>query len=126
MCDSASWLVTPPNDQLFDIQAIKRPESLRANPLLDRWHALQVFKTEQYLDMHLQRKHVHEIPEASTSCLSEWCDVLQCDWFSLYHTIHTSKANAAARREKLLGAGAHCMPHVATRTRQRCEELAQK
>lgn len=37
------------------------------------------FKSEQYLDLHLQRFWSHKINPNATECLGTWCDVLGCN-----------------------------------------------
>lgn len=37
-----------------------------------------MFKTEEYLDKHMNRRHAHELyPEAKT-CFADFCPILNC------------------------------------------------
>jgi hypothetical protein len=47
-------------------------------------YANKVFKSEYYVDKHMERKHADKIPPGADVCLAEYCDVLQCDRHSAY------------------------------------------
>lgn len=38
----------------------------------------KLFRSERYLDMHMERKHPDLLNSNATTCLAEYCDVLQC------------------------------------------------
>jgi hypothetical protein len=38
----------------------------------------KIFKSERYIDFHLQRFWKHKIAAEATECLANWCDVLGC------------------------------------------------
>ncbi|KAL1514616.1 hypothetical protein AB1Y20_003710 [Prymnesium parvum] len=36
------------------------------------------FRSEHYIDMHLDRKHLDTLPHTATTCLGDFCDILRC------------------------------------------------
>lgn len=38
----------------------------------------KVFKSEQYIDAHLVRRHTDSLPAVGGTCLAEYCDILRC------------------------------------------------
>jgi hypothetical protein len=43
----------------------------------------KMFKSEHYLDLHLERKHAGMLNQSASVCVGELCDVLQCpSWLS--------------------------------------------
>ena len=39
----------------------------------------KVFKSEYYVDKHMDNRHMDKIPEGADTCLLDYCDVLRCD-----------------------------------------------
>ena len=39
----------------------------------------KVFKSEYYVDKHMDNRHMDKIPEGADTCLADYCDVLRCD-----------------------------------------------
>lgn len=51
------------------------------------WKSLysdKVFKSEYYVDKHMERRHMDKIPAEADVCLAELCDVLQCSRHAAY------------------------------------------
>ena len=51
------------------------------------WRSLysgKVFKSEYYVDKHMERRHGDKIPSTADVCLADYCDVLQCDKHAEY------------------------------------------
>jgi rubredoxin len=49
----------------------------------------KVFKSEQYIDAHLVRRHTDSLPAAGGTCLAEYCDILRCpSWVSASARVH--------------------------------------
>lgn len=43
----------------------------------------KLFRSEHYLDMHLERKHAAALPRNASGCLGDFCDILHCpSWAS--------------------------------------------
>ena len=38
----------------------------------------KMFRSERYIDMHMDRKHLDTLPTSATTCLGEFCDILRC------------------------------------------------
>ena len=46
------------------------------------WKSLysdKVFRSEHYVDVHMDNRHADKIPEGATVCLADYCDLLRCD-----------------------------------------------
>ncbi|KAJ9505465.1 hypothetical protein QJQ45_024798, partial [Haematococcus lacustris] len=95
----------------------------------------KMFKSELFIDRHMQRKHVDQVPEATLQtahiCLADLCDVLHCDWFAAQRRKAgrrtPNRSVSSAQGDQGGGSAAqHCLPHAVTLTRSRCQELAHK
>lgn len=52
-----------------------------------QWKSLysdKVFRSEYYVDKHLDNRHMDKIPPGADVCLADYCDVLQCDHYQAY------------------------------------------
>ncbi|KAL6763069.1 hypothetical protein V8C86DRAFT_466500 [Haematococcus lacustris] len=91
----------------------------------------KVFKSELFIDRHMQRKHVDQVPETAHICLADLCDVLHCDWFAAQRRKAGRRTpnRSVSSAQGIQGGGSaaqHCLPHAVTLTRSRCQELAHK
>lgn len=39
----------------------------------------KTFRSEYWLDLHMERKHSAEVPENATGCLADYCEIFKCD-----------------------------------------------
>lgn len=67
------------------------------------------FRTEFYLDRHLDNKHSHDL-DAKTGCLADLCEVFNCENSSL-STPACSSAQEARARHKCHSIFHRCFPH---------------
>jgi len=102
--------LAPHLDVLLDHEQHKRRKSRGQHQCT---YCNKIFRTEDYLDQHMQRKHLHLVPAAAAVCLADFCGTLHCEAVSsLLHS------------QKELLAGGPCTPQHARQERQRCEALA--
>ncbi|KAJ1619010.1 hypothetical protein T492DRAFT_1089063, partial [Pavlovales sp. CCMP2436] len=64
----------------------------------------KVFRTEAYIDMHMDRKHADTLPANRNVCPADFCDILGC-------------------RSAVLGGGAGCSEKLMQRRRVLCQHL---
>ncbi len=73
----------------------------------------KLFRSERYLDMHLERKHSDLLPKNASVCLGDFCDILRCrSWV----------AEVQAQRHLPEYAHAHHQQGEASGTAPRCKE----
>ena len=63
----------------------------------------KVFRSEYYVDKHMDNRHMDKIPPGADVCLADYCDVLQCDEHQGYRHPDT--------RRKTGGGGVHHHNH---------------
>ena len=79
----------------------------------------KVFKSEYYVDKHMDNRHMDKIPPGADVCLADYCDVLRCDehreWRQMDDRGRGRRKQAIERvfgrscdREKLRGARHFC------------------
>ena len=82
----------------------------------------KTFKSEYYVDKHMDNRHSDKIPAGADVCLAEYCDVLRCDAFRGWRA-----TDAKARFEHALDAiGLHaheCDEAEMEGARARCERV---
>jgi hypothetical protein len=82
----------------------------------------KTFKSEYYVDKHMDKRHSDKIPAGADVCLAEYCDVLRCDAFRSWRA-----TDAKARFEHALDAiGIHaheCDEAALEGARARCERV---
>ena len=82
----------------------------------------KTFKSEYYVDKHMDNRHADKIPAGADVCLAEYCDVLRCDAFRGWRA-----TDAKARFEHALDAiGLHaheCDEASLEDARARCERV---
>lgn len=96
----------PQRDYLADHEMVKsRVHS-------QEWHCKlcgKRFRSEHFLDLHLDRRHSHELPQPSDTpdavCLADFCDILRCpSWVEVAHRTDPMACSHAELRERR----AHC------------------
>ena len=77
---SSNCVLHDEHDHLLLFERAKQPVTQR------QWRCGlcgKVFKSEQYIDAHLVRRHTDSLPAAGGTCLAEYCDILRCpSWVS--------------------------------------------
>ena len=74
----------------------------------------KLFKTEQHLDAHFDRKHADEAPATANTCLGDFCDILRCpSWLDGQRSQH---------RERPLSSS-ECKPRELEARRHYCQHL---
>jgi len=74
------------------------------------WRSLysgKVFKSEYYVDKHMERRHRDKIPPGADICLAEYCDLLQCDRHVAYSNDEKHKS-LKCDKPYLVGVRAAC------------------
>merc|ERR1712087_1000605 len=71
----------------------------------------KTFKTERYLDDHLDRQHAPPLHNSSNVCVADFCDILGCaGWI-------------AAEKKKAFNRPASCSPRTLDARRQMCQHM---
>jgi len=81
-----------------------------------QWKSLysdKVFRSEYYVDKHMDSRHIDKIPAGADVCLADYCEVLQCDEHQAYKHPEVRRKIGAARQarcseEKLKGVRHFC------------------
>lgn len=58
----------------------------------------KIFRTEDYLDDHMERRHDDKVTEDATVCLGDFCDILNCTGYNKLHPEPCQKTAMAKRR----------------------------
>ena len=78
----------PDHDRLLPHERKKKPMTQW------QWRCDQcgkLFKSEHYIDMHMERKHQHLLSATALTCLGDFCDILRCpSWVRSRSTLATS------------------------------------
>lgn len=99
----------PDHDHLREHEAQKKP--------LTQWQwrcgiCGKLFRSEHYLDLHLERRHADTLPHNASLCLGEFCDILRCPtWLEAVRQQHRH-AQATACRRRELDARRHFCQHM--------------
>ncbi|KAL3158858.1 hypothetical protein ABBQ32_011577 [Trebouxia sp. C0010 RCD-2024] len=76
----------------------------------------KLFRTETFLDQHMDNNHQNETHPGGNVCLADWCEVLHCDYFAgkpeTHHFFHHHTAP--------------CRPKAKMKLKQQCQDLAQR
>jgi len=96
------------------------------------WRSLysgKVFKSEYYVDKHMERRHADKIPPGANVCLADYCDVLQCDRHASYvkgereRTDHCDVSHVEDTRELCKRMLTECFPHRGDRSDEKAKKL---
>lgn len=69
------------------------------------------FRSEYYIDMHLDRKHMDTLSPEATTCLADFCDILRCpSWIKRVRA--QLRANPMSCREAELESRRHLCQHL--------------
>jgi len=105
-------------DPSHDLYAEHEKQKLRRKPGTPglAWHCGicgKTFKSEHYLDLHMERRHMNETPQAVPVCLADYCEV-----FEVCH-------GESRIRPKPAGNESRCDEHNLAVARQRCDTAMQ-
>eukprot|EP00966_Prymnesium_polylepis_P217770 5039903-Prymnesium_polylepis.1 len=96
------------HDRLLTHEEAKRPSSQF------QWKCQicgKQFRSERYIDMHMDRKHLATLPPNATTCLGEFCDILRCPGW-VRGIKQMLRDNPAACRERDLEGRRHFCQHL--------------
>ncbi|KAL3920887.1 MAG: hypothetical protein SGPRY_005092, partial [Prymnesium sp.] len=69
------------------------------------------FRSEHYIDLHLDRKHMHMLPANATTCLGDFCDILRCpSWVTTMRA--QMKEDPSSCQESVLEGRRHFCRHL--------------
>lgn len=114
------WPENCPLDPARDLYSLQEAKKSRKRGSHLQWacgFCGKVFKSEHYLDLHMERRHMKEVPIRSI-CLADYCEVFE-----------VCQVEGRARRAAM--ANSHqdqqsCQPDVMAKARKRCEDSLSK
>uniref|UniRef100_A0A7S2NMS3 C2H2-type domain-containing protein n=1 Tax=Cyanoptyche gloeocystis TaxID=77922 RepID=A0A7S2NMS3_9EUKA len=113
------------DNDILRLQELSKKEMWR-----DQWRCTvcsKVFKSEHFLDKHLENKHSSHISKNATVCLADMCDFLNCD--NLIRQMHYDEALEDVPIENLgfdPTAPIICKDHVMERKKLACQAVMQR